>query len=104
MGGKYHTKRGKQAHSLQDTARISSTLIIPAKLCSAQCWVPCTVKVGIRKKTLNGWIVGKFKAEWKEDLQAKTAEVKQIVKSKEEETEEEKQLAESPLLVSVKRT
>lgn len=77
-------------------------LVIPAKLCSAQCWVPCTVKVRIWKKTLKGRIVGKFKAVWKEDLQANAAEVKQIVKSKEEKTEEEEQLAESPLLVSVK--
>lgn len=93
---------GKQACSLQDTARIPSTLFIPAKLCSAQCWVPCTVKVRVWKKTVKGRIVGKFKAEWKEDLQANTAEVKQIVKSKEEKTEEEEQLAEPPLLVSVK--
>lgn len=94
----------KQECSLQDTARISFTLFIPVKLCSAQCWVPWTVKVGIWKKTVRGRIVGKIKAEWKEDLQAKTAEVKQTAKSKEEKTEEEEQLAESPLLVSVKST
>lgn len=80
---------GEQACSLQNAARISSTLIIPAKMCSAQCWVPLAVKVGIWKKTLKGRIVGKFKAEWKEDLQAKATEVKQVVKSKEEKTEEE---------------
>lgn len=57
---------------------------------------------GDLKEDCQGTIVGKFKAEWKEELQAKTAEVKQIVKSKEEKTEEEEQLAESPLLVSVK--
>lgn len=59
---------------------------------------------GDLKEDWQGTIVGKFKAEWKEELQAKTAEVKQIVKSKEEKTEEEEQPSESPLLVSVKST
>lgn len=95
---------GKQECSLQDAARISSTLIISVKVCSAQCWVPRTVKVGIQKKPVKGKTLGKNKTSWKEDLQAETAEVKQIVKSKEEKTEEQEQLTESLLLMSEKST
>lgn len=77
-----------QEYRLQDTSRISSTLIIPGKVYNAQCWVPHTVKVGIQKKTVEGEIPGMTKGELKVDLQAKTAGLNQI-KSREEKIKEQ---------------
>lgn len=79
---------GKQECRLQDTARISSLLIIPGKAYSAQYWVPHIVKVGIQKKTVKGKTLGMIKGEWEEDLQAKSSGVNQI-KSKEDKIEEQ---------------
>lgn len=47
------------------------------------------MKVGIQKKIVKGKTLGMIKGEWKEDLQAKSSGVNQIIKSKEDKIEEQ---------------